>query len=659
MTSKFLSGGGGDLTNGSASLYIASLTVSGLNSSLPVKTNTVNTLVSEKLDIIDVENLQTELNSKIANPLTSDLDFQTFNATDVNSMELNKIATPSNATAGTLKLYANVANDEIHMIDENGADSVIGGNTFNQDLNTTDNVIFNDVTVSNVINQGDYTIGENSGILEIKQNGNKRLNIRDSYVERFHFINGFGPNTAYHYGRGTEANPSAVLSGDIINNTYEYGYYNASSENIVSQVRTRATENFNTNNLGVEMTFDTTNNAGGPTRTRKLKLDSSGTTIGDGTNSILLPTSRGTPGSVLVSDGLGTTTFDNTVLPNQDLNTTDNVIFNDVTVSNVINQGDYTIGENTGVLEIKQNGNKRLNIQGSFVERFHYTNGFGPNTSYHYGRGTEANPTAIISGDVINNQWEYGQYNTLSENIVSQVRTRATENFNTNNLGVEMTFDTTNNAGGPTRTRKLKLDSSGVTLNDAYTMPLTDGNAGSMLTTDGGGQTSWVPTTGIFAQTGDSTITATTVETSIIATGVGSLTVPANGFIVGNSFVAKVGGSLVASNGNTIQIRVKSGLVILADFIVPMDASTSAFELELDFTIAVVGIAGVAVIKSNGNFVYQSSGGGGAYQGANYNSSNITTFDTTISNTLDITVQHSNVAQVFNNNMCVLTRTYP
>ncbi len=567
--------------------------------------SSTNTSVDDEIAVFNatsgkiIKNSNILSTSIVRNPVTTNLDFNNFRAENTNDIGfIKKVSTPA-AIAGSLNVYANI-DGEFHQVDENGLDTIVGTN-FDQSLNTTDDVKFKDLRISNTDNP---TQGE------IYSLADARALVVGCHTE----IANLPAQVNIHRARGTQSNPTQVLSNDLIGiqryNAWGTVPLGADKYLQIIDMIAEATEDVTLNSRGCRWFLRTADN-GATQPNVKIQVDTDGVTIPVNLN------------------------------------------------CDLINQGDYSIGENSGILEIKQNGNKRMNISDSFVDRYHFINGFGPNTTFHYGRGTEATPSAVISGDIINNTWEYGYTSNSSENIVSQVRTRATENFATNNLGVEMTFDTTNNGAGPTRTQKLKLDSTGVTLNDAYTMPLTDGNAGSMLTTDGSGQTSWVPTTGIFAQTGDSIVTATTVETSIIASGVGSLTVPANGFIVGNSFVAKVGGSLVASNGNTIQIRVKSGLAVLADFLVPMDASASAFELELDFTIAVVGIAGVAVIKSNGNFVYQSSGGGGTYQGANYNSSNITTFDTTIANTLDITVQHSNVAQVFNNNMCVLTRTYP
>jgi len=155
---------------------------------------------------------------------------------------------------------------------------------------------------------------------------------------------------------------------------------------------------------------------------------------------------------------------------------------------------------------------------------------------------------------------------------------------------------------------------------------------------------SFVPVTinyGLFAQTANSIpITNTTVETSLINGGVGTLSVPANGFKVGDSFRAVIAGVLNVTNNQTIQIRVKDGTSILVDS-GPKSISNitgDIFSLNIDFTIRQLGAAGVASIVTLGTFHYTKTSNG-VNEGFAFNAVNNTTFDTTISNTLDVTVQ--------------------
>jgi hypothetical protein len=167
---------------------------------------------------------------------------------------------------------------------------------------------------------------------------------------------------------------------------------------------------------------------------------------------------------------------------------------------------------------------------------------------------------------------------------------------------------------------------------------------------------------GLFAQTANSVpITNTTVETSIINGGVGSLSVPANGFQVGDSFRAVVAGVLNVTNNQTIRIRVKSGSVILLDSTAqPISNITNdIFSLNVDFTIRALGTAGVASIVSLGTFHYVKTVNG-VLEGFSFNVVNNTTFDTTISNTLDITVEWgaANTGNNIYSDIFILNKTY-
>jgi hypothetical protein len=147
---------------------------------------------------------------------------------------------------------------------------------------------------------------------------------------------------------------------------------------------------------------------------------------------------------------------------------------------------------------------------------------------------------------------------------------------------------------------------------------------------------------GLFAQTGDSTpITATTAETSLINGGVGTLSVSANGFRVGDSFRAIMAGVMDATNNETIRIRVKAGSIVLLDSGIQNLGSSvvdDIWSLNVDFTIRQIGAASVASIISIGSFHYTKTNNA-SVQGFGFNTVNNTTFDTTISNSLNITAQ--------------------
>lgn len=143
---------------------------------------------------------------------------------------------------------------------------------------------------------------------------------------------------------------------------------------------------------------------------------------------------------------------------------------------------------------------------------------------------------------------------------------------------------------------------------------------------------------GLFVQTGDSTTVVNTItETSILDGGIGSLTVPANYFTPGDSFNIKIGGIVSANNGDTITVSVKSGSVILGTITVTFTngVTNRSWDFQTDFTIRTIGGPTVASIMSNGTFMYNVSSD---IYGGGFSTLNNTTFDTTISNTLDFTV---------------------
>jgi hypothetical protein len=155
--------------------------------------------------------------------------------------------------------------------------------------------------------------------------------------------------------------------------------------------------------------------------------------------------------------------------------------------------------------------------------------------------------------------------------------------------------------------------------------------------------TSGTPNTGLFSQTGDSTpVSATTSELSVINGGLGSLLVPSNGFSVGDSFRADFGGLLSAKNNDTLRIRVKSGAVVLGDSGAQTMSTTTndIWGLSLNFTIRNTGVAGVAEIVTIGVF-HSTKQSNGNQIGFAFNTINNTTFDTTISNTFDVTAEWS------------------
>jgi hypothetical protein len=169
-------------------------------------------------------------------------------------------------------------------------------------------------------------------------------------------------------------------------------------------------------------------------------------------------------------------------------------------------------------------------------------------------------------------------------------------------------------------------------------------------------------TNGLYAQTGNSTpITGTTVETTLINGGVGTLSVPPNGFQIGDSFRAIFGGVVSAANNQTIRIRVRyNGALLLDSGVQPItNITNNVFNLHIDFTIRALGGAGVASIVSLGAFNYTKTVNG-TVEGFGFNVINNTTFNTTITNTLNVTVQwgSNNAGNSIYSDIFILNKIY-
>tara|TARA_R110000803_G_scaffold507_1_gene1732 strand:+ start:39 stop:914 length:876 start_codon:yes stop_codon:yes gene_type:complete len=144
---------------------------------------------------------------------------------------------------------------------------------------------------------------------------------------------------------------------------------------------------------------------------------------------------------------------------------------------------------------------------------------------------------------------------------------------------------------------------------------------------------------GNYAQTVQSATINTTGEQSIVGSGVGSLSIPGNFFSVGDSFHGKIGGVINATGGggrSEITINIKTGTTVLASTgVFDLDNATNqGWECELDFTIAAIGATGT--IHTNGNFAYTKDGNRSVF---GYIFQDVQAIDTTVSNTLNVTVE--------------------
>lgn len=162
-----------------------------------------------------------------------------------------------------------------------------------------------------------------------------------------------------------------------------------------------------------------------------------------------------------------------------------------------------------------------------------------------------------------------------------------------------------------------------------------------IYSTDAGGIKGWhstLLTTGLFAQTSDGVVvTNTQVETNIIGSGQGSLSVPANGFKAGDSFEAVLSGIISTENNHYLTIKAKSGSQILATTlgILMSHCANQPFQIRITFTIKSIGVNGE--ISTFGSFTYNNNQV--ELKGVMFTDTEV--LNTTVQNTLQVTAQWS------------------
>lgn len=146
-----------------------------------------------------------------------------------------------------------------------------------------------------------------------------------------------------------------------------------------------------------------------------------------------------------------------------------------------------------------------------------------------------------------------------------------------------------------------------------------------------------ITSTTLATQTGDKTITNTTVETSMFDGIVGSKKIAPNYLHPGKTIRVKLNGIYSCNNGVDATVKVKLGSVTLASSTSSLTQTTtdSLFELEFMFTCRTEGVAGT-VIGQGRSIVYAGQGFSTATSRA-LKMMSPATVDTTIENEIDIT----------------------
>lgn len=199
---------------------------------------------------------------------------------------------------------------------------------------------------------------------------------------------------------------------------------------------------------------------------------------------------------------------------------------------------------------------------------------------------------------------------------------------------------------------------SGLTDNRNYALPNKSGTIA--LTSD-------IPTTtnyGLATQLANSTpiVNTTTKSTLNGSSYAGTLSVPANGFSVGDSFNAYMMGHISNNNnvGLTITIETVAGVVLATTGLMTLAVSSNNhWVLDVDFVIRAIGTTGTASIITAGNFSHSKSANNNL-ETYNFVSENTTTFNTTVANELVIKAQWStaSASNSIYSNVFILNKVY-
>jgi len=197
-----------------------------------------------------------------------------------------------------------------------------------------------------------------------------------------------------------------------------------------------------------------------------------------------------------------------------------------------------------------------------------------------------------------------------------------------------------------------------VNVNGNYTLPSTAGTITQVLTRDSGTTSVWATPQiyGLYSATGTPvTVANTTVASTIIPTGTGTLTVPANTFTPGMSFLLKCGGTFRdAANNTQFTMRLTNSGTLFSTGLLSLTSvplATTGWNVETQFTYT-----GGNQIISNFTFSYNSGSDARGFTNQQVNNA----FNPLVSNTLDFTMQWvvANINNTLTCNYFTLTKLF-
>ena len=605
MTDKFLgSAEGGNISNGTISIYGSKIGAKNLDPSRAIKTDSQGRLQTTDLDIADVNNLQSVLDNVISNPFTPPIGQQFIVNGDINCDDLET------------NNYFSI-NDEIARTEY--ISKTLGETTISSNLYT------NDIRCSDVKNQ--------IGTTRIDFTDPEDINIQCTEL----LLNGV-PLTSG--GAGSELTQDLSIGAYDITNIPQY--------NGITSLREIAldTQNIQSSVPSVETVFNNVLKCTGKMINEGLSVtnpvgqnDMSGTLLHDG--NIELYGNINLNNNNITGFGIGGT---QTL---QSLNTTVGIYGSDIfalkektyNISNVVND---TSTEFIGDILSSSLSNSSL---GSPTKQFEnlYMTGIGTmgslittignvihrlNGTKSFTVGDDSSPLSLLFFKVsitgIISQIKHIFSNGLEPftNGVGSIGT-ALKRFNSlfiNNVD-------TNNLSSSTGTIVIGSD-----IDFQNTYKLLNIETINNIRPSGGlfsesSETSYIGGAGGGVQ-------------SIVnqdSTASGSLNIPANGFVVGDTYSFKIGGRITCDNNDSFEINILTNYqlptqTVFAQINIISDGAQNNgwFEIETEFIIRAIGSAGK--VTTNGHYSYYNSSNVSKGVGID----NVVILDTTVDNELDV-----------------------
>lgn len=148
----------------------------------------------------------------------------------------------------------------------------------------------------------------------------------------------------------------------------------------------------------------------------------------------------------------------------------------------------------------------------------------------------------------------------------------------------------------------------------------------------------------IFTQTADKTIADTTTETTMFGTGVGTLTLPANFWVVGKTIRMEIHGDFADTGNPTVEVQAYYGATSLIDSgAIALSGLGGTEEWECTVLITCRSVGATGTVETVIDWEYETTTGSSVVERLDV-SGTLTVIDTTASGALDATFQWGTAA---------------